>query len=105
MNILYILDIGKYMLISIYVYIIYNILRINRYMHILYIETYIIYTLRAREEINGLGRSDRRRAADAAGAAEPDSVQLVTFAGQVVNDRDFGVTLERVENAPQGFWR
>ena len=48
------------MLISIYVYIIYNILRINRYMHILYIETYIIYTLRAREEINGLGRSDRR---------------------------------------------
>ena len=71
-------------------------------MHILYIETYIIYTLRAREEINGLGRSDHRRSSD---AAEPDSVQLVTFAGQVVNDHDFSMTLERVENAPQGFWR
>ena len=71
-------------------------------MHILYIETYIIYTLRAREEINGLGRSDRRRSSD---AAEPDSVQLVTFPGHVINDHDFGMTLERVKNAPQGFWR
>lgn len=49
----------------IHIYIIYNILRINKYMHISYIETYIIYKLRAREEINGLGRS--ADAADAAG--------------------------------------
>ena len=77
-------------------------------MHILYIETYIIYTLRARVEktaagcVSIFGRSDHRRSSD---AAEPDSVQLVTFAGQIVNDHDFSMTLERVENAPQGFWR
>ena len=32
-------------------------------------------------------------------------IQCIPLAGQIVNDRDFGVTLERVKNAPQRFWR
>ena len=80
-------------------------LRINRYMHILYIETYIIYKLRAREEINGLGRSDRRRAADAADYLPDALIQLVPFPGHVVNNSHFRMALKRVKNAPQGFGR
>ena len=67
-------------------------------MHISYIETYIIYKLRAREEKTAAGRSNRRwllKSPDVAGHL----VQLVSFPGHVVNDRHFGVTLKRVKNA------
>ena len=86
----------------IHIYIIYYILRINRYMHILYIETYIIYKLRAREEING---SDRRGPSDGCWCCWMRLVQLIPFPGHIVNDGHFGMTLKRVKNAPQRFGR
>lgn len=73
-------------------------------MNISYIGTYIIYKLRAREEINGLGRSDRR------GLLMPPElpdalIQRIPFPGHVINDHDFGMALKRVQDAPQRFGR
>ena len=89
----------------IHIYIIYYMLRINRYMHILYIEPYIIYELRAREEIDSFRTLRPSRVVEAAEAAGARLIQLVSFPGHVVNDHYFCVTLKRVKNAPQGFGR
>lgn len=74
-------------------------------MHILYIETYIIYKLRARGEIDSFQALRPSDAFRCRRSCWTRLVQLVSFAGHVVNDHDFGVTLKRVQNAPQGFWR
>ena len=74
-------------------------------MNISYIETYIIYKLRARDEINGLGRSDRRGLVKLPTICRTRLIQLVPFPGHIVNDSHLSVTLKRVKNAPQRFGR